>query len=164
MILWHYTKGLRFPEILESGQIVPSPPIPDDMAQELMRSNPEALTRVMREAPIVWFSLNQHWEETTAVLRIDTATGKMERLSMEESAEAVCGLYRIGVVVSDTLYQWKELKKLARMPSGMAAGLYESAREQGANPNEWYGSLEPVPMSKWVAVQRFDGGQWIDVE
>ena len=145
MILWHYTKGFHFPEILKSGIIKP------------------ATLYIPYRKPIVWFTANQYWEPTVNVLR-RYPSGKDEWGTMQESNRVYGGLYRIGVLPETVPHDFRALKRLSGMPAKFATGLYVSAREQGSNPNEWRGTFKPVPMKKWVAVQRFDGSQWVDVE
>ena len=48
------------------------------------------------------------------------------------------------------------------MPGKHAQGLYQTAIRRGARPGQWWGTFVPVPRSKWIAVQGYHDGQWVD--
>jgi hypothetical protein len=43
----------------------------------------------------------------------------------------------------------------------MANGLVRVARKLGADPRDWCGTFEPVPMEVWGDIQVYDGGAWV---
>lgn len=145
-IAWHYTTGEKFLLIVESGVIRPSdglvfPP----------------------ERPIAWFSLEQHFEMTArkAVMK----DGRIRTMTIQETKEVCGGLCRFGVA-AERLIAWKggALRKAARMSHAIAKALELYGRKQGANPHEWLGSLEPVPVDECAAVGFMgDNGQWLAV-
>jgi hypothetical protein len=47
------------------------------------------------------------------------------------------------------------------MESRMANGLVRVARELGADPRDWGGTFEPVPIEVWGDIQVCDGVAWI---
>jgi hypothetical protein len=47
------------------------------------------------------------------------------------------------------------------MESQMANGLVRVAREMGADPRDWFGTFEPVPIEVWGDIQVYDGGAWM---
>jgi hypothetical protein len=47
------------------------------------------------------------------------------------------------------------------MESRMANGLVRVARELGADPRDWCGNFEPVPIEVWGDIQVYEGGAWI---
>jgi hypothetical protein len=111
---------------------------------------------------IVWFSSNQDWERTVwkAIRYPDGTTVQLD--SMEELAE-YCGLVRFGVAPETAPHDWRALKELSGMSARLARGLYEAAIERGANPNEWFGTFDPVPRELWVAVEVYENGKWVRV-
>jgi hypothetical protein len=144
--LWHYTTGENFVQIVEDDAIKP--------ATEHVPKN---------ERPIVWFSLNQRWEQTANKGR-RTADGRRVTATMMEMCELGGGLVRIGVAPETAPYDWKTLRDLSGMSSAMARGLYNAAIEQGARPGEWRGTFELVPQSQWTAVEVLRDNVWVPFE
>lgn len=62
-IAWHYTTGVNFIKIVESGFLLPT-----DACINL------------GELPVLWFSLNQHWEPTSRKAMI-TEDGRFRSLT-----------------------------------------------------------------------------------
>ena len=145
-ILWHYTKGIHLPKILDTGLIAPATAfVPED------------------ERPVVWFSTNQWWEPSMAPGHPDQfVNGKFVKphsMSMAETAESY-GLARIGVAPETAPHDWQALKKLSGMTSRMAQGVYRASIKCGARPGEWRGTFNVVPKDKWRAVEVFQDGRW----
>jgi hypothetical protein len=42
--------------------------------------------------------------------------------------------------------------------------LYHTGADLGSDPDEWRVSIKPVPMSAWLAVEVWDGGNWVRLE
>ena len=42
--------------------------------------------------------------------------------------------------------------------------LFNTGVELGSDPDEWRICLEPVPMSAWLAVEVWDGGNWVQLD
>ena len=97
MNVYHYSYGIRLDSILKSGLLRP-------IGNEIPR----------HERPAVWFTTNDVWEPTTAVIEMDQF-GRLDRqLSMQECHEKV-GLIRFVVNESSAPYTWRDHKKLGRM-------------------------------------------------
>jgi hypothetical protein len=129
MIAWHYTTGQKFLAIVESGYLKPTnidvrPP----------------------EKPILWFSLNQKWENTAnkAILEAD---GEIKRLSMQETRRLGGGLVRFGIK-PNVLYLGNQLRIKASMSASIWKVLCKEGLKQNAKPSEWCGSLKPIPINK----------------
>ncbi len=71
------------------------------------------------------------------------------------------GPVRIACAEPVAPYRWKELKEVASIPTKVAMGLYSTAIKLGSRPGEWRGTLDLVPPEKFLAVERYDGEQWI---
>src|SRR5947207_2911795 len=136
MTLWHYTTEESLIRILASGEIRPATAgVPTD------------------ERPIVWFSSNQLWEPTSAKVLYSRT------LNMAEMRMFV-GLARIGVSPDVVPYDWHALKRHGGMKSRMVKGLEKAALRLNARPEEWFGTFEPVPRARWIAVEIFPEGKW----
>lgn len=144
-ILWHYTTGGKFVQIVESGEIRPA-----------TANVPEG------ERPITWFSSNQ-WFEPTAQKALTNEQGHVKRLGMAGTAELGGGLVRIGIAAETAPHDWRTLRELAGISSKMAQIMYQNAIEQGARPGEWRGTFDTVPREKWIAVEVFHEGKWTPV-
>lgn len=147
---WHYTTGEKFIQIVESGLILPA-------------------TTGMKppERPIVWFSLDQHFE-MTARKGLANEAGFYRTASIQETRELGGGLVRFGLDAG-RLIPWKggELRKAAKMSYAVAKKLERESVKQSANPFEWLGSLVPVSIDECVIQVMGEGhkdGLWIDVE
>src|ERR1700735_3053879 len=79
-LAWHYTIGLYFRQIVECK------------ALKCIRINGAPQS----ERPVVWLSMEQYWEPTSAkACRFPDGTERT--LSMKETADLFEGLYRIGI-------------------------------------------------------------------
>jgi len=142
---WHYTTGQKFTLIAQDGIIKP------------------ATIGVPRgERPIVWFSTHPMWEPTACKGMINE-TGKLVRLTMDQTREMGGGLVRFAVALQTAPHDWRALKELSGMSGRMAQHLYHEGIRQGARPGDWWGTFDPVPRSKWLAIQVYDSGEWVDV-
>lgn len=143
MIAWHYTHGRHISNILGAGVIKPAD-----------------IGIVHGEKPVVWFSLNQFWEETVVKGWLPHGGGPQRDLRMGGLHETF-GIYRIGVSLETASLTWDDIKRLSGMPQQVISGLQRVARKWGARPNEWRGTFEPVTRDKWVAVEVFDDSRWV---
>ena len=109
------------------------------------------------EIPIVWFSRSQTWERTVNKgLRLPDGTS----VTLDFRGMVSHGVrpVRIGVSPETAPYDWPALRRLSGMESRMANGLVRVARELGADPRDWCGTFEPVPMEVWGDLQIYHGG------
>ena len=144
-VAWHYTTGERFCRIVEVGYIRP------------------AVAGVTKpERPITWFTLSQSWEQT-ANKCIVSADETIHRLDMQQTYEYFGGLVRIGVLLSTVPHSWDSLRRNSGMSRKIAEALHQTAVEQGSNPDDWRGTFKSVPREKWVAIEVYQDGEWINV-
>ena len=132
---WHYTKGCHLPQILESEVI--------RVADILLDP---------RERPVVWFSPHPLWEPTVTSLWAD--------LPIEEIAVRAGGLVRIEVRAEAAPVSWRSWRKHSGVSWKTATRLGDTARKQGANPNGWRVSYQPVTSEMWLAVETWNNGVW----
>ena len=170
-IAWHYTyiwDGRNFPKpiaglsgaagIIASGHIrlgrPPEEPDRTDPLSVVSTMPPAEATALIAKCkgavPLVWFSTNQFWENTT-----------VGQMPINVLVERGIGIARFGVKTS-SLVKWMSI--LDTIPREARLDLIGSGRECGANPEEWYVSRIPVTKDRWVAVQKFDGVKWVDVD
>ena len=142
MMVWHYTIKQRLDRILVDGLIKP--------ATVFVPPN---------EKPVVWFSSNQIWEETANKILQDS-TG-IRRGNKKETHEHGGGLARIGVAPEAAPYTWNDFKRLSGIQPKAAKLLYQAAIAGRARPGEWFVSFEAVSSKKWLAIELFDGTNWI---
>jgi len=138
---WHYTIGHRADSIIKDGFIrVATRFVPDG------------------ETPVVWFSQRQHWEPTAN--KGGMRNGVRVGLSARETWQHGGGGWRFGIAVSELL-SYRDLKRAANIAPGTARGLERSARQMGADPALWYGSLAPVEVSRCIVqVLDIEAGEW----
>lgn len=145
LLAWHYTTGEKFEGIKRSGYIHPA-----------TANVPE------HERPVVWFSLNQHFEETARKGIIDPATGQRRWATLAEMRELCGGLVRIGVP-AHSLLTGEALRRKARMSSAVWRSLVKVGTEQGADPAQWFGIAGAVDLALCAVQQMDKSGNWCEV-
>jgi hypothetical protein len=141
MLAWHYTTGHKFQCITATGMLIPGgigidPP----------------------EKPILWFSRNQHWEQTAG--RAWHEDGQpMRRLTMLETCAQSGGLVRYGCDPK-RLYAGEALQRQARMTDEDWAALCVEGRRQKAYPAVWCGSVDSIPVDNLVVHLLSDSFKW----
>lgn len=130
MIVWHYTTGRCLSAILDAGEI-----------------RPATLGVPAHERPIVWFSTNQQFEMTArkGIIR----HGQRLTATIREMHDLDGGLFRLGVDPA-RLLSFAELKQAAHMDAQTIAGLRRAARAVGADPRQWMGTFDPIPVTECV--------------
>ena len=145
---WHYTVGIKMRLIVQDGYLKPS------------NTNAPA-----GEKPGVYFTTRETFEPTAVPSRVNAVTReKWDFSSLEELAQWCDGLYRIGVSDDYPLHPWLKLCRLARIGERYRRGLEKFARGVGSNPYTFWGTLRPVPIEDWAAVERFADGRWVPIE
>jgi hypothetical protein len=143
LFLWHYTTGKNFISILRDRYIMP------------------ATAGVPRgEKPIVWFSANEYWEPTASKM-LRAPDGSLKNLTMGETGMYGKGLVRIGVDRTTAPHGWDRLRKLSGMSRQISQGLLQAAARNGAKPQEWFGTFDPVPEELWIAVHYYKIDRWV---
>ena len=140
LIAWHYTTGLHFRGIVEAFQLGP------------------ARLRVQgAECAVLWFSLNQQWERTAE--RLDGEGGGRGGLDREEAHRLRRGRVRFGYP-AEKCVPWPQLARKAGIPPHVRVDLERAGRKQGANPADWCGVLNAIPLPILILeVQR--GRHWV---
>jgi len=95
--------------------------------------------------------------------------------TFEEHIELFGGFIRFGIPLNAGLeiFPWEggKLADEARIPPDERTRLEKTAKQRGANPDEWYGILENVPVSSCASIQELDvekyekedKKEWIDI-
>lgn len=144
-LAWHYTKGVHFSKIVESGWLKPS---------AVMVRPPER--------PVLWFSLNQHFEPTARMCAIEN--GSHRTLSLDETFTAGGGMIRFGLSPHGLL-SGDRLRKNAHIDRQMWSRLCACGIEQGADPALWFGTTKGIDISLTVIeVRESATGAWIRVQ
>ena len=146
LMAWHYTTGEKFAGILRAGCIQPA-----------TANVPE------HERPVVWFSLNPHFEETARKGKIDPVTRERGRWTVAEMRELCGGLVRLGLPAR-SLLTGEALRRKARISSDMWRTLVKIGIQQGADPAEWFGIAGAVELALCEVQQMDDAGQWAPME
>ncbi|MBN3852833.1 hypothetical protein G3N59_05515 [Paraburkholderia sp. Ac-20340] len=133
MIAWHYTTAQCFRGIEETGGLLPSAPHMLDA-----------------EKPLLWFSVNQHWEQSAR--RGWTENGKRRLLSLEEMILHFGALYRFGMHELRTAIGERQIRRLGRIRPGTWDQMIKNALAMGSDPNEWRACSAFVPIG-YVQVQ-----------
>lgn len=142
-LIWHYTRGERFVQIVESGYIRPSIEEPHIRAA-------------------VWFSTEQFWEPTVFVL--DTSTGK--HLGMRGMLDRGVPLVRIGVPPEVAPLSWAHFRSQSGICQQDMQYRVKTCMARGGHTSRWRVTFDNVPMERWAAVQVFDVERkaWRDFE
>ena len=146
-ILWHYTVREHLDKILEESCI--------RLASCNLRG---------KERPCAWFTRSDSWEETANKAMAVCWRGQLVvvDLDRELTHRLSGGLVRIGVLPEAAPHDWKAYRELSRVPAKIAKAMYETAVRRGSHLSNWFVSFEPVPRSKWVCIEYWDGNQWCD--
>ena len=144
MIAWHYTTGQKFKLIIDSGFLMPT-----------------SIGVKPPEKPILWFSLNQYWENT-ANKAWQHSSGEIERLSMPDTFKVGGGLVRFGISPKE-LHLGEQLRRKARMSSSIWRLLCNEGLRQKAKTSEWCGTIASLPVDKLIVEVMDDKFNWVRV-
>jgi hypothetical protein len=142
MLIWHYTIQDRLEGIVADGRI-----------KREIRLN-------RNERKVVWFSSNQNYEMTACKGTLEN--GVRRTLTFMEMT--TLGLVRIGVEPSTAPVNWKQFQRESGIYRPYARGLEKSGRKVGANPNEWFVSFDEVTADKFVRIESYVVGRWVEAE
>lgn len=128
VIAWHYTTTAGFESIAASGFLWPA-----------------TAGIVPSERPVAWFSLHPKFEPTAFKATLDPSSGKRRRLTWEEMRGL--GPYRLGLKPRQLLCG-DTLRRAARISTREWRVLRDEGFAQGANPDDWFGHVGPVPLAR----------------
>src|SRR5260370_26589560 len=161
-IVWHYTYSSSIEAILRAGVLLPPILVPTIKATE----SPEATDEMRRsknyqsDAKMLLFSPNPVWEPASYRGFLNYKTGVVTDIhSRDYYAKLGIQIFRIGVGCRK-LKPWMRLKQLARMPKDMAQTFEKITRGLGSNYFSWYGSVFPVSVKHWEALENLLGDEW----
>ena len=149
--LWHYTVTRRLAKIIETGKITVASPGIDP-----------------KELPGVWFSSNPDFEQTAKKEIRDKSSGAVQhKATREEMFRAGFPPVRIEIITDKVrAYDWQTYKKISGISEEAATRWEEAGIKEGADPSEWYVSLQPVALVGGCRfpIEIWNGQQWIDIE
>lgn len=140
VLAWHYTTGMHFLRIVESGVLYPA-----------------TVGMTPPEKPILWFSLNQQFEPTARKCTFEN--GAMRTLSVQETFERGGGLVRFGISPHHLL-SGEKLRHRAHVDRKLWAGLRLAGIKQQADPDLWFGSISALEVQKFTIEAMNDSGSW----
>ena len=141
MQYYHYTNGHKLEPIRKAARLLP------------------AVVGIERtEKPIVWFSSHPYWEPTATK---PIQNGKSFRLPDLEELDGLVGLYRFVFTGNpEQLHSLGILQIRANIRSKTLKGLKQVGLGFGANPEQWSGSLRPVPLEDLRLEKLFELREW----
>lgn len=142
-VVWHYSTALGFLALVKAGRV--------DVSTQDIRAN---------EKPVAWFSANPVMEYTIREVAIERGNGTFLRSKTAADYRIMgMGLYRVAVA-ADSMLRYVDLLKAAKIGITRRRQLESAARRVGANPFEWYGQLQPLPLDQALGLEIFDGTRW----
>ena len=158
-LVWHYTYGHHFGEIVATGMLLPPLQVDSKVEAEMPHDYYESRA-YKSDAKMLLFSSNVYWEPASYRGVADRRTGAVVDLHRRDDYERVgLKIYRFGVNRS-ILHPWMKLKRLAHMPHKMGQALEGHARRIGSNPYDWWGTLHPVGRNLWQTIEVLEGDTW----
>lgn len=140
---FHYTVETKLEEIIKSEKIKLA----------------TASVHGKKEKAVAWVSSNEHWEPT-ATKMIFNNFGKPIKLTFEEQLEKF-GCARIEIEPRG-IYTWAKLKHTANMDKNMTYRMEQTGIEQGGRPSDWFGSLYPITINRWIRAETYINGKWVE--
>lgn len=146
-LAWHYTTAMGFEGIIKTWVVKVST---KDVAKG--------------ETPVAWFSVNPMLENTIMEMAFERPDRTVVRpRNAVEYRILGFGLYRVGVSAAELL-TYPQLLKQAKIGFLRRKSLEKAAKQVGASPFEWRGSLSPVAIDGAAIIERFDGVRWIPLD
>ena len=146
-MFFHYTTGNKISSILNDG---------------LLRRSETLL--LPNEKPVLWFSSNQDWENTTRVsIGVVSEEGQYTRHLLDKNEQhKMLTLVRFGLSFKDhRVNDWDTTCKKAKTPLTVKCGLEFGGRQMGGNPREWNGVFCDLSIEE-LTFQVWDGNEWVD--
>jgi hypothetical protein len=140
---FHYTVETRLEDIINSEKIKLA----------------TASVYAKKEKAVAWVSSNENWEPTATKMVADNF-GNPKKLTFEEQVEHF-GCARIEVEAKG-LAKWSKLRHAAKMDSKMANTMENTGIKQGGRPSEWFGSLYPITINRWIRAEVYKDGEWVE--
>ena len=145
-VLYHYTTFGYLEEILNSRFLKVSPW--------------EKKNKIKR--PALWLTKNPNWDNTATKGYYDRETGERRSLTFEEQS-TIFGCIRITIPFKNTFCNWRKFKHVSKEPIELCNQLEIIGRKQGSNPDDWYVSFDDVAATEIIAVDYWDGKEWVDI-
>ena len=142
--LFHYSKACHLNSICSEGVIR------------------LATAGVIYDRPAAWFSTREDYEPTACIGRF--VRGQLKPMSRDEMAAIPpFNPVRIEVKPEFCPFDWEAFKQLSGISPKLARALEIIARQQKANPKDWYASFVPIGVESWLAISYYFKGAWREV-
>lgn len=116
------------------------------------------------EHPALWLSLNSHWESTATKMVVNDK-GVHHQLSFEEQWASIGCVRFVMPFEKMQLICWNQYKAVMQNDShGILEAMEKVGLQCGANPSDWYASLEDISLEKVIACQIWTGLEWMDID
>lgn len=141
LILHHYAPCIYLPSIIETGT--------------LFTSNAGAPD----EAPLLWFSSNQQWEQTATKIAGDAYGTNLRLLTFAEQWRMM-GCCRFSIPAKAKRFMhWNDACQAAGMRRNKKRKMESSGRDLGADPAEWFALAESLGIDE-LEFSVFSGTNW----
>jgi len=116
------------------------------------------------EHPALWLSLHPHWE-STATKMVVNEKGSPHQLSFEEQWTSIGCVRFVMPFEQMQIISWDQYKVIMQNdPQGLLEAMEQVGLQCGADPTNWYASLEDISLEKVIACQIWTGLEWMDIE
>lgn len=137
-IAWHYTIARHFWQIMNDGFL-----------------RPTAIGADPGERSVTWFSMAPYFEQSARKGIFEN--GRRRTCTLKEMRAA--GLYRFGID-ERRLIAWPKVGHEAGIAD--IQGLTQAGRKMGADPTQWRGAFDALPVGDLIAQRMNDSAEWED--
>lgn len=160
MTVWHYTTNdeRHGGKILSDGVLQPRVGMTAEFESDYIELgfSRSAVRRIIAEdaatRPAVWFSLEQHFEPSA---KCSSSMAELHELA---------GILRIGVAPSVCPGTWNDYCRESGQSAKALREMKSAAYRMGSRPSNYRLSWTPVWSANWIAVEVFDGANWVQDE
>ncbi len=150
---WHYTTIEALLGIIETRCILPDDQIAHD---------PRGFERSSPPSSIIWFSSNQAWEQS--VVKVWNLGGSTMHLDLDGLLNHGIMPCRFAAGPNVELYPWRILRNMTKMKSEVANDLLAKAELLDSDPEEWFGTSNPIRSEQFGPIEIYCEGRWHDSE
>lgn len=143
--VFHYTTGRCLAGILSDGYVAPS-----------------TIGVPSRERAASWWTSSETFEPTAAKMGVTALGTKV--LTVDEMMKLDGGVFRVAVLASSIPLIWRSWLRTSGVKGKAAAALKAYAARKGSRIELWKATFDPVPAAMWVAVDQWNGADWVPVE
>jgi hypothetical protein len=148
--VYHFTTSAHLPRILQSCELHAMKVTPELLAYEASLCPFGSSAPALRPSfELVDATTNQN-RERTATMEYGTEYGQPDFFENGDLA-----IVRFTLEVED-FTPWKQLCEAVGYKPGWIKSLEDTARKRGSDPRQWFSRVEPLPLSRVVAIHTQD--------